>query len=98
MRTYPRGVPCWIDTEQPDRDAACRFYGALFGWEADELDLGDGEGTTMWRRPGYGDHLAATVDPGIHVRQAAISAPPGFRRHGRVAWHRWKATKSRTGT
>ncbi len=30
------------------------------------------------RRPGYGDHLAATVDPGIHERQEGISAPPGF--------------------
>jgi uncharacterized protein len=32
----------------------------------------------MIRRPGYGDHLAATVDPGIQERQAGISAPPGF--------------------
>jgi predicted enzyme related to lactoylglutathione lyase len=32
----------------------------------------------MIRRPGYGDHLAATVDPGIHERQDAVSAPPGF--------------------
>jgi len=32
----------------------------------------------MIRRPGYGDHLAATVDPGIHERQEGISAPPGF--------------------
>jgi predicted enzyme related to lactoylglutathione lyase len=32
----------------------------------------------MIRRPGYGDHLAATVDPGIHERQAEVSAPPGF--------------------
>jgi predicted enzyme related to lactoylglutathione lyase len=31
-RTYPAGVPCWVDTEQPDPDAACRFYGELFGW------------------------------------------------------------------
>jgi hypothetical protein len=28
--------------------------------------------------PGYGDHLAATVDPGIRERQEGISAPPGF--------------------
>ncbi len=34
--------------------------------------------------PGYGDHLAATVDPGIHERQAAISAPPGFA--DAIAW------------
>jgi predicted enzyme related to lactoylglutathione lyase len=30
----------------------------------------------MIRVPGYGDHLAATIDPGIHERQAF--APAGF--------------------
>jgi predicted enzyme related to lactoylglutathione lyase len=28
---YP-GVPCWVDTGQPDPDAARKFYGSLFGW------------------------------------------------------------------
>ena len=32
MRTYPPGVSCWIDTDQPDPEAASRFYGGLFGW------------------------------------------------------------------
>ncbi|GAA2248984.1 VOC family protein [Herbiconiux moechotypicola] len=32
-RRYPRGVSCWVDTEQPDPVAASGFYGALFGWE-----------------------------------------------------------------
>ena len=32
-RTYPAGVPCWVDTEQPDLDAALAFYGGLFGWD-----------------------------------------------------------------
>lgn len=31
-RTYPNGVSCWIDTEQPDPTAASGFYGELFGW------------------------------------------------------------------
>ena len=31
-RTYPEGVPSWIDIEQPDLDAAQAFYGGLFGW------------------------------------------------------------------
>ena len=31
--SYPAGVPCWVDTMQPDPDAATAFYGALFGWE-----------------------------------------------------------------
>ncbi|MGH8986922.1 MAG: VOC family protein [Acidimicrobiia bacterium] len=30
---YPPGVPCWVDTAQPDPDAAVAFYGGLFGWE-----------------------------------------------------------------
>jgi predicted enzyme related to lactoylglutathione lyase len=196
LRTYPAGVPCWVDTEQPDPDAACRFYGELFGWtfedavpaaapgsyriasldgqdvaavapgsgpsvgwntyiavddadaavltvaaaggtvtieptdagraagctdpagaafrlwqprnrlgaqlvnvagawnfshlRTDRPDLARafyadvfgweamdaGGGAVMWRRPGYGDHLEATVDPDIRVRQA--HAPEGF--------------------
>jgi len=31
-RTYPHGVPCWIDTEQRDVEAATAFYGGIFGW------------------------------------------------------------------
>ncbi len=31
-RTYPHGVTCWVDTSQPDVDAAVAFYGGLFGW------------------------------------------------------------------
>ena len=30
---YPAGVPCWVETLQPDPRAALDFYGALFGWE-----------------------------------------------------------------
>jgi predicted enzyme related to lactoylglutathione lyase len=30
---FPPGVPCWVDTAQPDPEAAARFYGDLFGWE-----------------------------------------------------------------
>jgi predicted enzyme related to lactoylglutathione lyase len=33
---YIAGVPCWVDTNQPDADAAAQFYGALFGWETED--------------------------------------------------------------
>jgi uncharacterized protein len=33
--SYPAGVPCWVDTLQPDPETAMRFYGELFGWEFD---------------------------------------------------------------
>ncbi|WP_207555820.1 VOC family protein, partial [Intrasporangium flavum] len=32
QRTYPEGVPSWVDTEQPDVEAAMAFYGAVLGW------------------------------------------------------------------
>jgi predicted enzyme related to lactoylglutathione lyase len=32
-RRYPPGVPCWVDTEQADLEAAQAFYTALLGWE-----------------------------------------------------------------
>jgi uncharacterized protein len=33
---YPAGVPCWVDTAQPDPEAAVRFYSGLFGWEFED--------------------------------------------------------------
>ena len=30
---YIPGVPCWVDTSQPDPAAAAEFYGGLFGWD-----------------------------------------------------------------
>jgi uncharacterized protein len=31
------GVPCWVDVGEPDPEAAVDFYGALFGWEFDDV-------------------------------------------------------------
>jgi uncharacterized protein len=30
---YPAGVPCWVETLQPDPRAAIEFYAPLFGWD-----------------------------------------------------------------
>jgi predicted enzyme related to lactoylglutathione lyase len=73
QRTNSPGAWNFSDLYTPDRDAAMAFYTPVFGWRAADLDQGAG---TMLQVPGYGDHLAATVDPGIHQRQA--SAPAGF--------------------
>jgi len=34
---YPAGVPCWVDTSQPDPDAGAEFYEGLFGWELEDV-------------------------------------------------------------
>jgi hypothetical protein len=32
---YPAGVPCWVDTSQPDPVDVARFYSGLFGWQTE---------------------------------------------------------------
>src|SRR5947207_2401225 len=41
---YQHGVPCWVDTGQPDPDAALAFYTELFGWEAEDAMPPDSDG------------------------------------------------------
>ncbi len=33
---YIPGVPCWVDTTQPDPDMGAAFYAELFGWELED--------------------------------------------------------------
>ncbi|KRE64100.1 glyoxalase [Arthrobacter sp. Soil736] len=67
------------DLHTTDTEAAAAFYTRAFDWQFDHLDFG-----TMIRRPGYGDHLEATVDPNIRVRQSGDAVPRGF--EDAVAW------------
>jgi uncharacterized protein len=60
----------YLQTDQPDE---IEFYAKVFGWVVEEVGF-----APMVRAPGYGDHLEATVDPGIRARQRAGGAPPGF--------------------
>src|SRR4051812_8738046 len=52
---YIPGVPCWIDTTQPDPDAAAAFYGGLFGWELEDAMPADAPGKYFMARIGGGD-------------------------------------------
>lgn len=63
------------DLHTAEIEAARAFYGQVFGWQADDLDFGDGQPAVMWRRPGYGDHLAATIDPDMrHLHRQPVHA------------------------
>jgi predicted enzyme related to lactoylglutathione lyase len=61
LRTYPPGVPCWIDTEQPDPTRARHFYKTLLDWEFE--DVGDYHVALLGGRPvaAIGD---ASANPG----------------------------------
>jgi hypothetical protein len=60
---YIPGVPCWIDTSQPDPDAAAAFYGALFGWQFENVMPPDSDGTYLIGRIRGGDVAAVGALP-----------------------------------
>jgi uncharacterized protein len=55
---YIPGVPCWIDTSQPDPDAACSFYGGLFGWKFEDAMPAGSPGKYFMARIRGGDVAA----------------------------------------
>src|ERR1700736_65370 len=61
---YIPGVPCWVDTSQPDPEGAVAFYGGLFGWDFEDTMPPDSPGKYFIGRLRGG---------GV----AAVGAPPG---------------------
>jgi predicted enzyme related to lactoylglutathione lyase len=60
---YPPGVPCWVDTSQPDPEAAVAFYGGLFGWDFEDAMPPDSPGRYFMARLGGGDVAAVGSQP-----------------------------------
>src|SRR4051794_28572523 len=60
---YIPGVPCWVDTSQPDPEAAVDFYRGLFGWEFEDVMPPDSEGKYFIARIRGGDVAAVGSIP-----------------------------------
>src|SRR6266704_381263 len=60
---YIPGVPCWIDTNQPDPDAAAAFYRGLFGWDLEDVMPEDAGGKYLIGRIRGGDVAAVSSIP-----------------------------------
>jgi uncharacterized protein len=67
---YIPGVPCWVDTSQPDPGAAVRFYGPLFGWEFEDVMPPDSEGKYFIARIRGSDVAAVGSIPEAAPQQA----------------------------
>jgi predicted enzyme related to lactoylglutathione lyase len=65
---YIPGVPCWVDTSQPDPEAALDFYRGLFGWEFEDVMPPGSQGKYFIARL-HGGEVAA-------VGSVPESAPP----------------------
>jgi uncharacterized protein len=60
---YIPGVPCWVDTSQPDPEAAVAFYRGLFGWEFENVMPPGSDGKYFIARIRGGDVAAVTSPP-----------------------------------
>jgi len=57
---YIPGVPCWVDTTQPDPEAAVAFYGELFGWQFEDVMPPESPARYFVARLGGGDVAAVS--------------------------------------
>src|SRR6187402_1484394 len=60
---YIPGVPCWVDTNQPDPAKAATFYNGLFGWELEESMPEGAPGSYLTARLRGGDVAAISSTP-----------------------------------
>ena len=60
---YPAGVPCWVDTSQPDPAGAARFYSGLFGWQTEDAMPPDAGAHYYMARIGGRDAAAISSQP-----------------------------------
>lgn len=70
---YIPGVPCWLDTNRGDPEAAVAFYRGLFGWQVDDVMPPGAPGHYFTARLGGRDVAA--------IGSAPEGAPPD------PAWH-----------
>jgi uncharacterized protein len=95
---YEHGVPCWVDTRQPDPRAATDFYTRLFGWEAEtsgeytfcRLRGRDVAAITPGESPAWSTHIWVedADDTAARVTQAGgriVTAPSDIPGAGRTA-------------
>jgi uncharacterized protein len=78
---YTPGTFCWTDLATTDQDDAKRFYSGLFGWEAEDIPVGDGVTYSMMTRGGK--RVAAIAPQPPQQRDAGV--PPVWNSYVSVA-------------
>jgi predicted enzyme related to lactoylglutathione lyase len=70
--SYAPGTFCWVDLGTTDAEGAKAFYSRLFGWEIEDLPVGEGQVYCMARLGGR--DVAAIYEQGEQERAAGV--PP----------------------
>ncbi len=71
-QNYTSGTFSWSDLTTTDQESAKRFYGQLFGWEADDQPVGEGIVYSMMK---LGSHHVAAISPQPEQQREA-GVPP----------------------
>src|SRR5947207_15995285 len=69
---YAPGTFCWADVTTTDQEGAKAFYTGLFGWDVEDLPVGDGVSYSMMRLDGK-DVAAVSPQP---EQQREAGVPP----------------------
>ncbi|HEY5389819.1 MAG TPA: VOC family protein [Solirubrobacteraceae bacterium] len=72
---YAPGTFCWADLASTDQPAAKQFYTSLFGWDAEDIPVGDGAVYSMMRVDGK--RVAAIGPQGDAQREAGAPSAWG---------------------
>ena len=76
VESYKQGTPCWIDLSTTDQDGAKAFYSELFGWNYQDVPMGDGLVYSIAQLDGS--------DAGAIFTQVAQEAEAGVPPHWKV--------------
>ena len=71
---HPPGTFSWTDLATTDQDAAKVFYTSLFGWETDDMPVGDGSVYSMMKKEGR-EVAAISLQ---QQEQRAMGVPPAW--------------------
>ena len=74
---YTPGTFSWTDLSTTDPDAAKSFYSSLFGWDAEDIPVGEGTVYSMMKIDGK-DVAAISVQP---QQQRDAGVPPAWNSH-----------------
>jgi len=72
---YIPGVPCWIDTTQPDPDTGAAFYAELFGWEVEDRMPPGSPGKYYVARIRGEDVAAVSSQPVSRLKSSTLTRP-----------------------
>ena len=77
--SYDAGTPSWVDHASKDLEASNAFYGALFGWEAEDMPVGDGVYYSIQCKDGK---EVAAISPQQQAQREARLKALGVRLYG----------------